>query len=117
MLRNFLRIAIRQWRKRKGYSLLNIGGLTAGITCCLLIFEYVAYERSYDNFQEKGERIVRIQDEEWQYGRMVVPCASAMPALAPALKREFPEVENACRLVQLHLLLANDTPNVKLLEP
>ena len=64
MLQNFLRIAIRHWRKRKGYSALNIFGLTAGIVCCLLIFEYVGYERSYDGFHEKADRIVRLQDEE-----------------------------------------------------
>ena len=116
MLKNSLRVAIRQWRKRKGYSLLNLVGLTTGIVCCLLIFEYVAYERSYDNFHAKADRIVRIQDEEWQNGRMVVPCASAMPGVAPALKREFPEVETACRLVKIDALLANDVRQVKFLE-
>jgi putative ABC transport system permease protein len=116
MLYNFLRIAIRHWRKRKGYSALNIFGLTAGIVCCLLIFEYVAYERSYDGFEPEGGRIVRIQDEDWQHGRMVVPCAAAMPGLAPALKREIPEVENACRLVKNNFLLANDTRNVHFVE-
>jgi putative ABC transport system permease protein len=116
MLHNFWRIANRQWRKRKGYSLLNIFGLTAGITCCLLIFEYVAYERSYDSFQEKAARIFRVQDENYQSGRMTVACASAMPALAPTLKREFPEVENACRLVKTGFLLANDAREVKFME-
>jgi putative ABC transport system permease protein len=117
MLNNFWRIAIRQWRKRKGYSLLNIGGLTAGITCCLLIFEYVAYERSYDDFHENADRIVRVQDEEYQNGRMVVPCASAMPAVGPTMKRDFPEVEDFFRLVKSGFLLANDARNVKFMEP
>ena len=46
MLKSFLQIAFRNFTKRKGYSILNLLGLTIGITCCLLIFKYVAYERS-----------------------------------------------------------------------
>jgi putative ABC transport system permease protein len=117
MLKNFWNIAVRNLTRRKGYSLLNIAGLAIGITCCLLIFEYVAYERSYDGFHEKAGRIVRVQDEAYYNGRMVVPCAAAMPALAPALKRDLPEVENACRLVKAGLLLANDVRNISFREP
>jgi hypothetical protein len=51
MLKNHLRLAWRGLLKRKGYSALNILGLAIGITCCLLIFHYVAYERSYDPFR------------------------------------------------------------------
>jgi putative ABC transport system permease protein len=116
MLQNFLKIAIRNLVRRKGHALLNIFGLAIGITCCLLIFEYVGYERSYDSFHENADRIVRIQDEEYQNGRMVVPCASAMPALAPAMKRDFPEVETACRMVKAGFLLANDARDVKFRE-
>lgn len=108
---------MRHLRKRTGYSLLNLLGLTAGITCCLLIFQYVAYERSYDGFNPNADRIVRVQDEDYQNGRMVVPCASAMPALAPAMKRDFPEVESACRLVKNSMLVANEVRDVKFQEP
>src|ERR1700744_6231415 len=113
MLTNFLRMAFRHLGKRKGYSVLNILGLTAGIICCLLIFEYVAYERSFDTFHEKADRIVRVQDEEWQNGRMTVPCASATPALGPELKREFPEVEGFCRLLYTSCLVVNPARNVR----
>jgi putative ABC transport system permease protein len=96
---------------------MNIAGLAIGITCCLLIFEYVAFERSYDNFNKNANRIFRVQDEEYQDGRLVVPCAAAMPGVAPAMKREFPEVENAGRLRKTELLLANDSRNVRYKEP
>src|SRR3569833_267816 len=91
----FLRIAARQLYKRKGYSILNILGLTAGIVCCLLIFEYVSYERSFDDFHQNADRIFRVQDEEYQNGKLVVPCAAAMPGVAPNMRRDFPEVETA----------------------
>ncbi len=117
MFRNFLKIAIRSLTKHKGHAALNIFGLTVGITCCLLIFSYVAYERSYDTFNEKADRIFRVQDEEYQGGRMVVPCAAAMPGVAPAMKREFPEVEQAGRLRKNELLLGNEIRNIRFKEP
>ncbi|GGA93832.1 ABC transporter permease [Puia dinghuensis] len=113
MLKSMLRIAVRHLRKRKGYAVLNILGLTVGIACCLLIFEYVAYERSYESFNPKAGRIVRVQNEEYQNGVMTVPCASSMSALAPTLKKDFPEVEEACRLRHSPLILANDIRNVR----
>lgn len=117
MLKSFLKIAFRNLAKRKGYTLMNIAGLAIGITCCLLIFEYVAYERSYDNFHENADRIFRVQDEEYQNGRMVVACAAAMPGVAPAMKREFPEVEEAGRLRKVEFLLGNDARNIRFKEP
>ncbi len=117
MLKSFLKIAFRNLTKRKGYALMNIAGLAIGITCCLLIFEYVAYERSYDKFNENADRIFRVQDEEYQNGRLVVPCAAAMPGVAPAMLREFPEVEKAGRLRKVEFLLGNDARNIRFKEP
>ena len=116
MLISFLQTASRILMRRRNYGLLNLTGLATGMACCLMIFEYVGYERSYDAFHEKADRIVRVQDEEYQNGRMVVSCASAMPAAASAMKRDFPEVENTCRLVKNDFLLANDVRNVKFAE-
>jgi putative ABC transport system permease protein len=117
MLQSFLKIAFRNLTKRKGYALMNIAGLAIGITCCLLIFEYVAYERSYDEFNEHADRIFRVQDEEYQNGRLVVPCAAAMPGVAPFMKKEFPEVEEAGRLRKVEFLLGNDARNIRFKEP
>ena len=61
MIKNYLSIAFRNLFKRKGYSVLNVLGLAIGITCCLLIFQYVAYEKSYDKFEPDHDRIVRLR--------------------------------------------------------
>ena len=114
--KNILRTAFRQFGKRRGYALLNIAGLAVGIASCLLLFEYVAFERSYDSFNPKAARIVRIQDEEYQNGKLIIPCASAMPALKPLLLKDFPEVESACRLYKSNFLLANEATNVRFRE-
>ncbi len=116
MLRNFFKVALRNLRRRRGYALLNILGLAIGITCCLIIFEYVAYERSYDRFEPNADRLYRVQDEEYENGRMVLPSAAAMSAVAPAMLREFPEVEKACRFYAGAGILAEESRGLKIRE-
>src|SRR5579863_6348299 len=116
MFRNFLKVALRNLTRRKGYALLNVLGLALGITCCLVIFEYVAYERSYDRFEPNADRLYRVQDEDYQGGRMTLPCAAASPGIAGGMIREFPEVENACRLYRGNVILADDARYVKIRE-
>jgi putative ABC transport system permease protein len=111
MLKNFLQIAIRSFTKRKGYSILNLLGLTIGITCCLLIFEYVAYERSYDSYNKNANRIFRVQESDYQGGRLEVRWAPTSPAVGPTLKKDFPEIENFCRLIQWNVQLINPANN------
>ncbi|HMH31930.1 MAG TPA: ABC transporter permease, partial [Puia sp.] len=60
MLKSHFTLALRNLVKRKGYTLLNMFGLAIGITCCLLIFQYVAYEKSYDQFSPEAKDIVRV---------------------------------------------------------
>src|SRR5579863_6394278 len=94
MLKSFLQIAIRNFAKRKGYSILNLLGLTIGMTCCLLIFEYVAYERSYDGYNANANRIYRVQENDYQGGRLEARWATTSPAVAPTLKKDFPGIES-----------------------
>jgi putative ABC transport system permease protein len=116
MFQNFLKIALRNLARRKGYAVLNILGLAIGITCCLVIFEYVAYERSYDRFEPNAGRLYRVQDEDYQGGRMVLPCAAAMPGVAGGMLRAFPEVENACRFYRGIAILGDETRNLRIRE-
>ena len=116
MIRNFFVISLRNLLKRKGYTTLNILGLTIGITCCLLIFQYVSYERSYDTFQKNSSRIVRIRLDEYKQGKLLWQSATSYPAFGPLMKKDYPEVENYCRLIDDELLLSNDAKNVKFSE-
>jgi len=113
MLKNHLRLAWRNLSKRKGYSALNILGLTIGITCFLLIFHYVAYERSYDAFQQDAGRIVRLRLDQYQDGKLAWQSATSFTAIAPAMKKEYPEVSDYCRLIDAEMLLTNQERNVK----
>src|ERR1700760_57586 len=113
MIRNYLMLAFRNLGKRKGYTALNILGLAIGITCCLLIFQYVSYERSYDTFQKNSSQIVRLRLDEYKQGKLMWQSATSYPAIAPTMKKDYPEVQNFCRLIDDELLLSNDARNVK----
>ena len=60
MLLNYLSIAWRSLRKNALYSLINIGGLAAGLCVCMLILLYVAHEHSYDRFHKDTDRLFRV---------------------------------------------------------
>jgi len=116
MIKNHFTISLRNLFKRKGYTALNILGLTIGITCCLLIFQYVSRERSFDTFQKNSSRIVRIRLDQYKQGKLLWQSATSYPAFGPLMKRDYPEVENYCRLIDDELLLSNDAKNVKFAE-
>lgn len=116
MLVNFLKLAFRNISKRKGYSLLNIAGLTIGMSCCLLIFHYVSYEKSFDKFEPNSKQIVRVRLDSYQKGVLAYKSATSYPAIGPTMKKDFPEVENFCRLHDDDLLLSNEEQNKKFSE-
>lgn len=116
MIKNYFTISFRNLFKRKGYTVLNILGLTIGITCCLLIFQYVSRERSYDTFQKDSKDIVRIRLDQYKQGKLMWQSATSYPAIGPLMKKDYPEVENYCRLLSDELLLSNDAKNVKFAE-
>jgi putative ABC transport system permease protein len=116
MKNSYLLIALRNILKRKGYAFLNIAGLAIGMACCLLLFQYVAYERSYDTFEKNAANIVRLRVDAYQRGKLSWQSATVYPAIAPAMKKDFPEVENFCRLIDANLLLSNDDRNIRYTE-
>lgn len=98
MFKNYLKIAIRNIRRHKGYSLINIFGFAVGIACCLLILLFVRHELSYDRYHEDKERIYRIaQDVQTPTSNRLFSAVS--PMVAPTLMAEYPQVETAARLI------------------
>ena len=116
MLRSYFVIALRNLAKRKGYAALNILGLAIGIASCMLIFRYVAYERSYDSSVELADRIIRLRLDSYQEGKLQWKSATSYPAFGPTMKKDFPEVEDFCRLIDANMLLANEERNVRFTE-
>src|SRR5688572_14649549 len=99
MIQNYIKIAFRNFRRQKSYTLLNVIGLSAGMAASLLIIQYVKYERSFDTFHSRAEDIYRIQYNGWQNGKLNFESAVAVPAVGPALKNNFPEVEAYTRFL------------------
>ena len=63
MFGNYLKVALRNLVKHKGYSFINIVGLGVGMACCIFILLYIKQELSYDTFHTKADRIYRIAVE------------------------------------------------------
>ena len=93
MLKNFIKVALRNLRKHKGYSFINILGLAVGIAVCTLIFLYVSKELSYDNYHAKSDRIYRVTLDHPQAHIAMTPSM-----VSPSLQQLFPEVEEGVRL-------------------
>ncbi len=97
MLRNYLKVAFRNFRRNKGNTVINITGLALGLSVFFLIIQYVTFELSYDSFNMNADRIYRIRNDRI-YSDRHDKSAGCPPALAPTLKKEFPEVLESARL-------------------
>lgn len=97
MFSSYLKIALRNFQKQKGYSVITILGLAIGISVCLVIILYVRQELSFDRFNERSVRIVRVIYNPVWGGSERSPSIYTPTILAPLFGREFPEVETAVR--------------------
>ncbi len=97
MIRNYIKTAYRSLLKNKGFTLLNVLGLSLGLASCLLIIFYVVDELSYDRYNTKADRIYRV-NEDLKLGENNVLYAVCMPPLAQTLKNDFAYVENTVRI-------------------
>ncbi|MBN1273522.1 MAG: ABC transporter permease [Candidatus Aminicenantes bacterium] len=97
MLKNYIKVALRNIKKNKIFSFVNLLGLALGISCSLLIFLYVQHEVSYDRFHDQAEHIYRIVTEWKVEGESHIYQTTAAP-VAPALLNDYPEVQKAVRI-------------------
>ncbi len=99
MIKNYLKIGFRNLWRNKAYSLINILGLTIGITCSCLLFIFVQDELSFDAYHGQSDRIYRVVeiDNNSENTRYFGQTASA---LGPALVRDYPEAETQARVYQ-----------------
>src|SRR5450432_2982793 len=98
MFKNYFTIALRQLRKQKMYSAIKIGGFALSIAACLLIALFITDELSYDKTYRDAGRIYRIVETYNDNGN-IQKGTDFPPPLATAVKKDFPEVENAGRLM------------------
>ncbi|MFC2165046.1 ABC transporter permease [Acidobacteriota bacterium] len=95
MFKNYLKLALRSIQKHKGFSFINIAGLTVGLACSICIAVYVRHELSFDKHHENAHRIYRVCPQFGPGGETSIAWTS--PPMAQAMLEDFPEVEKAIR--------------------
>jgi putative ABC transport system permease protein len=113
MFRNYLKTACRVLWRHKAFSFINILGLAVGISACFLIYLYVTFETSYDNFHSKADRIYRVVADVKTPTETIKSSIVTSP-VAVNLKRDFPEIEYAVRIAPEQMLVKKG--NVKFQE-
>ncbi|MGC4022781.1 MAG: ABC transporter permease [Cyclobacteriaceae bacterium] len=111
MIGNYVKTAFRNFKKHKTFTFLNVMGLALGTAASLLILQYVKYERSFDTFNSKAKDIYRIQYNGYHNGKLDFECAAAVPAVGPALKNNFAEVNYFTRLYPVSGIISYEGPN------
>jgi len=94
MLTNYLKIALRNLQRQKGYTFINVAGLAVGLACCLLILLFIRDELSYDRHHENAERMYRLTIN-YHDGSHWAPIG---PPVGPALMAQMPEIERVARI-------------------
>ena len=97
MFRNYLKAAIRNLRKNKGFSILNIAGLGVGIACAALILLWVEDEVAYDHWVPDHDHIARVMETETRAGANPGPYFAAPGPTGPAILAEITGVRNVAR--------------------
>ena len=102
MLTHYLITAIRNLSKHPAYALINLIGLSVGLTCAVLVFLHAHHQFSYDRYHEKANRIYRVT-AEWRFENgdptQNFPMVSALAA--PTILEDIPQVEAAVRFVPI----------------
>ena len=99
MIRSYIIVAFRNVLKSKVFSAINVLGLSIGLAACLLIFQFVSFEMSYDKFHEKLDRTYRVTNDRFQHGRLIQHGTIMYPTIGPTMAKDFPEIEEYTRLM------------------
>jgi putative ABC transport system permease protein len=94
MIKNYLKVALRNLRKHKGYAFINILGLAVGIAASVLIFLYIIEELSYDRFHEQAERTYRLVADWSNNGDSRIHQLGTPWILAQTIRDNYPQVEH-----------------------
>ncbi|MEM9674752.1 MAG: ABC transporter permease [Bacteroidota bacterium] len=97
MIKNYLKIALRNLNRHKVYALINVLSLAIGMAACLVIFLFISDELSFDTFHQKKEHIYRLDEVQSFPGMSPQNVALSMPGMGPNLLNEIPEITDFTR--------------------
>ncbi len=113
MIRNYFKIAWRNLIRNKGFSILNITGLSIGLAVVILIAVWINFELNYDQFHTNNDRIYQVNNQTPVDGE-IWTWNSTPKVMAPVIKKDYPEVEAAVRyFYDTPLLFSNDNKKIK----
>lgn len=95
MLTNYIKIAWRNLWNNKVYGMINIAGLTFGLTCCMFILLWVANEWSYNRFHEKLPNIYQVYEHQYYSNNEILTVTATPGPLPDQLKAEIPGIQKA----------------------
>ncbi|MFC1492601.1 ABC transporter permease [candidate division KSB1 bacterium] len=107
MFKNYFKIAFRNIQRRKIYSIINIFGLSLGLTCSILILLWVQDELGFDKYHENYDSIYRVAFVE-QLATTVDRGYSTPAPMGPALVEEVPEISNTTRYYERNVAVSTD---------
>ena len=93
MFKNYLKVALRNLWKSKAFSAINIIGLGIGLAACILIFQFVSFHWSFDQFNEKLDRTYRITNDRFQHGKLIQHGTIMYPTIGPTMAKDYPEID------------------------
>jgi putative ABC transport system permease protein len=98
MLKNYFNVAVRNFRRYFGYTIINVAGLAVGLATAIFILLWVADEMAYDSFHENKSTLYRVWHHATYSDGSIKTYPSTPAPLAPTAKAEIPEIENAIRM-------------------
>ena len=96
MIKNYFKVAFRNLYRNKGFSIINISGLAVGMSSAILILLWIENEISYDRFFKNTDRIYMMYNRDKFDGELQTWNSTPTP-MAAALKKDYPEVEDAVK--------------------
>ncbi|MBA4053800.1 MAG: ABC transporter permease, partial [Marivirga sp.] len=109
MFKNYLIVAWRNLLRNRVFSVINIAGLAIGLCVCSLIYCFIQFERSYDTFNTKADRLYRVTIRSVEGDGSLHESATNHPAVGPAMKADYPEVEAMARLARTNFFVNSVT--------
>ena len=100
-------MAWRNLGKNKKQTIINLIGLTVGTVSCLIILLYVFSQMGYDQYHDNADSIFRVETIIERDGQDNFDSAASSPPIAFAIKKDFPEVEEATRIVYTDVFFTN----------
>lgn len=107
LLSNYLKVAVRDLKRHKVFTGINLVGLVAGFVASLFMLQFVMHEISFDRFHKKSDRIYRVINDRFQNGELIQHGTITYPTIGPLMTQDYPEVEAYTRMTPSGLSYLN----------